>query len=68
MQPQNVYPRHAHGLSRRDLLKTGLAAGAALSTWSPYSAPTLWGEEAEPPKRGGAYACADGIPCTSIPI
>ena len=53
MQPQNIYPRQAHGLSRRDLLKAGLAAGAALSTWSPYRAPALWGEAAEPPKRGG---------------
>ncbi len=41
MQPQNVHPRHAHGLSRRDLLKAGLVAGAALCTWSPYRAPTL---------------------------
>jgi peptide/nickel transport system substrate-binding protein len=40
-------------LSRRDLLKAGLAAGAALSAW-PVHAPTLlWGGEAEPPKRGG---------------
>ena len=53
MEPQNIQPRHAHDLSRRDLLKAGLAAGAALSTWSLYSAPALWGEAAEPPKRGG---------------
>ena len=53
MQPQNIHPRHAHDLSRRDLLKAGLAAGAALSTWSPYRVPALWGEAAEPPKRGG---------------
>ena len=53
MQPQNIHPRHAHDLSRRDLLKAGLAAGAALSTWSLYRVPALWGEAAEPPKRGG---------------
>ena len=53
MQPQNIHPRHAHGLSRRDLLKAGLAAGTALSTWSLYRAPALGGEAAEPPKRGG---------------
>jgi peptide/nickel transport system substrate-binding protein len=53
MQPQNVQPQHTHGLSRRDLLKASLAAGAILSIWSPYSPPALWGEEAGPPKRGG---------------
>jgi peptide/nickel transport system substrate-binding protein len=53
MQPQYVQPRHTHGLSRRDLLKAGLAAGAALSIWSPYRPPVLWGEEAGPPRRGG---------------
>jgi hypothetical protein len=37
MQPQNVYPRHAHDLSRRDLLKAGLAAGAA-----PFSLLAWW--------------------------
>jgi hypothetical protein len=46
--------RHtALGVSRRDLLKAGLAAGAALSAW-PLSTPSpLWGGEAETPKRGG---------------
>jgi peptide/nickel transport system substrate-binding protein len=53
MQAQNIHPRHAHDLSRRDLLKAGLAAGAVLSTWSPYRVPALWGEAAETPKRGG---------------
>jgi peptide/nickel transport system substrate-binding protein len=53
MQAQNIHPRHTHDLSRRDLLKAGLAAGAALSTWSLYGVPALWGEAAEPPKRGG---------------
>jgi len=41
------------GVSRRELLKAGLAAGAALSVW-PLSGPSaLWGEEVGPPKRGG---------------
>ena len=53
MQPQNIQPRQAQDLSRRDLLKAGLAVGAALSTWSPYRVPALWGQTAEPPKRGG---------------
>jgi peptide/nickel transport system substrate-binding protein len=53
MQPQNIQPRQAQDLSRRDLLKAGLAAGSALSTWSVYRAPALWGEAAEQPKRGG---------------
>jgi peptide/nickel transport system substrate-binding protein len=53
MEPQNIYPQHTHDLSRRDLLKVGLAASAALSTWSLYRVPALWGEAAETPKRGG---------------
>src|SRR5215510_6874329 len=53
MQLQNTRPQHAHGLSRRQLLQAGLTAGATLSAWSFYSPPTLWSEEARPPKRGG---------------
>jgi peptide/nickel transport system substrate-binding protein len=53
MEPQNIHPQHTHDLSRRDLLKVGLAASAALSTWSLYRVPALWGETAETPKRGG---------------
>jgi peptide/nickel transport system substrate-binding protein len=53
MEKRSVNPRKTQGLSRRELLKAGLAAGAALSAW-PLSAPSaLWGEEAGPPKRGG---------------
>ena len=36
MQPQNPRPRHTQGLSRRDLLKAGLAAGVTLSAWPRY--------------------------------
>ena len=53
MQPHNVWPRQTHDLSRRDLLKVGLAASTTLSTWSLYRVPALWGEAAETPKRGG---------------
>src|SRR2546422_9017859 len=46
--------RHPVGrLSRRALLKAGLAAGAALSAWPLHRPPVLWGAEAGPPKRGG---------------
>jgi peptide/nickel transport system substrate-binding protein len=50
--------RHTHGrygppLSRRDLLKAGLASGVMLSAWPLYSPPSLWSREAGPPKHGG---------------
>ena len=53
MQAQNIHHRRTHDLSRRDLMKAGLAASAALSTWSLDRVPALWGETSEPPKRGG---------------
>jgi peptide/nickel transport system substrate-binding protein len=53
MHRQNAHPGHAQGVSRRDLLKAGLAAGATLSTWSLARPRALWGEETGPPKRGG---------------
>jgi peptide/nickel transport system substrate-binding protein len=40
-------------LSRRALLKAGLAASATLSAWPLHRPPALWGAEAGPPKRGG---------------
>ena len=40
-------------LSRRELLKAGLAAGAMFSAWPLHRPPALWGAEAGPPKRGG---------------
>src|SRR5262245_63278078 len=50
--PQTHTPQ-ANGVSRRTLLKAGLAAGAMLSA-SPLSSPApLWGAEAGQPKRGG---------------
>jgi peptide/nickel transport system substrate-binding protein len=47
------YPQKTQGVSRRELLKAGLAAGVTLSAW-PLSHPaTLWGAAAGPPRRGG---------------
>jgi peptide/nickel transport system substrate-binding protein len=40
-------------LSRRDVLKAGLAAGATLSAWPLCSPTALWGAEAGQPRRGG---------------
>jgi peptide/nickel transport system substrate-binding protein len=53
MQPPNSQLRHEHDLSRRDLLKVGLAAGAALSVWSLSGLPALGGEAIATPTRGG---------------
>jgi peptide/nickel transport system substrate-binding protein len=46
---RRIVPR----LTRRNLLQAGLAAGVTLSAWPVYGPTLLWGEEAEPPKRGG---------------
>src|SRR5215475_1313184 len=53
MPRQNAHPRQVHGLSRRELLQAGLAAGITLSAWPLFGPPVLWSEEAAPPKRGG---------------
>jgi peptide/nickel transport system substrate-binding protein len=45
--------QNTHGVSRRQLLKAGLAAGAALSAWPLIDQPKLRSEESGPPKRGG---------------
>ena len=41
------------GISRRQLLQTGLAAGATLAAWPLYHPAAVWGAEAGTPKRGG---------------
>src|SRR5262245_25628418 len=48
------YPTRRTGLcvSRRDLLKAGLAAGV-MSAWPLYHPPTLYGADAGQPRRGG---------------
>jgi peptide/nickel transport system substrate-binding protein len=53
MEAQRGNSQHALGLSRRDLLKAGLAAGITVSAWPLYHPSALWGEEAGTPKRGG---------------
>src|SRR5262249_23990786 len=53
MPLQNRRPRQARGLSRRQLLQAGLAAGAALTVRPFYDPPTLWSAEAGSPKRCG---------------
>src|SRR5919109_1500372 len=53
MTRPNAHPRQAQGLSRRELLQAGLAAGAVLSTWPLYRPSVLWGAEAGAPRRGG---------------
>src|SRR2546425_5071858 len=53
MHTQRAYSHLAEGLSRRELLQMGLAAGLTVSVL-PLSRPaTLWGAEAGPPRRGG---------------
>jgi ABC-type transport system substrate-binding protein len=53
METHHAKARHAQGLSRRELLKAGLAAGVTAAAWPLYSPPVGWGEVAGPPKRGG---------------
>jgi peptide/nickel transport system substrate-binding protein len=53
MQTQYATRRDAQGMSRRGLLKAGVAAGVTLSAWRLYQPALLWGEETRPPKRGG---------------
>ena len=53
METRHAHPRNAQGVSRRELLKAGLAAGATLSAWPLYAPRALQAEEAGPPKRGG---------------
>jgi peptide/nickel transport system substrate-binding protein len=53
METRQAYAQEASGVSRRDLLRAGLAAGVTLSVL-PLSHPAaLWGAEAGQPKRGG---------------
>src|SRR5215510_12342295 len=53
MHTQFASSDHIAGLSRRQLLQMGLAAGLTVSAL-PLSRPApLWGAEVGPPKRGG---------------
>jgi peptide/nickel transport system substrate-binding protein len=53
MKTRSVNPPTTQGLSRRELLKAGLAAGAALSAWPLYDPQALWSGEVGTPKPGG---------------
>jgi peptide/nickel transport system substrate-binding protein len=53
MKTRSVHSQNTRGMSRRELLKAGLAVGTALSAWPLYGPPALRGAEAGPPKRGG---------------
>ena len=46
MEPQETHAQQAYGVSRRDLLKAGLAAGVTLSALPLCSPSALWGAEA----------------------
>jgi peptide/nickel transport system substrate-binding protein len=53
MKTRHANPQRAHGVSRRDLLKAGLVAGATLSAWPLHRPQVLWAAEPGQPKRGG---------------
>ncbi|MGH8056409.1 MAG: ABC transporter substrate-binding protein, partial [Candidatus Entotheonellia bacterium] len=53
MKIRSVQSRNTQGVSRRDVLKAGLAAGVTISAWSLSRPRALWGGEAGTPKRGG---------------
>ena len=53
METRHAKLRTVPGMSRRELLQAGLAAGAALSAWPLYTPQALWAEAVGPPKRGG---------------
>ena len=68
MEPQNIHPRHTHDVSRRELLKAGLAAGAALSPGPSMVCLHSGAKKRDRPSAAASCACAGGTPCTSIPI
>ncbi len=45
METRHVRGQRQHGLSRREALKTGLAAGAALASWPLHGPRALWSGE-----------------------
>src|SRR5712692_6077090 len=53
MEPQQTHAQQANGVSRRALLKAGLAAGMTVSVGSLSHPSVLWGAEAGQPRRGG---------------
>src|SRR5438094_7738523 len=53
MEPQQTHTEQVNGVSRRALLKAGLAAGMTVSAWPLSHPPVLWGAEAGQPRHGG---------------
>jgi len=53
MHIPQTHPQSIQSVNRRGLLKAGLTAGVALSTWPLHHPPALWAAEAGQPKRGG---------------
>src|SRR5499427_9247109 len=53
METPSLTRRSVWRMSRRSLLRAGLAAGATLSLWPLARPSTLWGAEAGQPRRGG---------------
>jgi peptide/nickel transport system substrate-binding protein len=53
METRHMQHGKTQGVSRRNLLQAGLAAGVTLAAWPLYGRQTLWGGEAGQPKRGG---------------
>src|SRR3989441_947262 len=47
------HPHKTSGVSRRELLKAGLAAAVTLSAWPLSHPPALWGAVVGQPRRGG---------------
>src|SRR5712691_6931046 len=62
METPQAHPRVIQGLPRRELLKAGLAVGAALSAWPLARSSALWGAEAGQPKRGGILRVPGSAP------
>ena len=53
METRQTHTQQANGVSRRALLKAGLAAGMTVSAWPLSHPPVLWGADAGQPRRGG---------------
>ena len=62
MNTRSVNPRNTYGVSRREVLHAGLAAGAALSAWPFYKASPFWGGEAGTRKHGSILCVRGGDP------
>src|SRR6266545_1480694 len=53
METRLMKHRKTQGMSRRQLLQAGLAAGTTLAAWPVYRPAVVWSGEAGSPKRGG---------------